>query len=148
MQQRVRIANPFQTKIAVFCDCCLDQFVKRIFFYKPSYHFLRSEKQICAIHRMIHGSRLKTVESPDLLKPSDIVQQPDDLRQLNIFLSQIHPGCDLFRTFYHTVGMYDFQMNLVICPVILIQIRFKSRLCRFKINMQFLFLHRFFLLFQ
>ena len=58
-------------------------------------------------------------------------------------LSQMHPGSNLLCGIHHTIGMYDFQMNLVICSVILIQILFKSCFCHFKIYMQFLFLHRF-----
>ena len=143
MQQCPFIFYSFQLKVTVFCDCHTDQLIKGRICYKPTNHLLRSKKKICSVHRMIHSPRLKAVKSFDLLKSSYIMKQANDLGQLNVFLSQMHPGSNLLCGIHHTIGMYDFQMNLVICSVILIQILFKSCFCHFKIYMQFLFLHRF-----
>ena len=74
---------------------------------------------------MIHSPRLKAVKSFDLLKSSYIMKQANDLGQLNVFLSQMHPGSNLLCGIHYTIGMYDFQLNLIILSVIFVQITFK-----------------------
>ena len=63
------------------------------------------------------------------------MKQANDLGQLNVFLSQMHPGSNLLCGIHYTIGMYDFQLNLIILSVIFVQITFKCLLCNFKIYM-------------
>jgi len=57
------------------------------------------------------------------------MKQANDLGQLNVFLSQMHPGSNLLCGIHYTIGMYDFQLNLIILSVIFVQITFKCLLC-------------------
>ena len=83
---------------------------------------------------MIHCISLKAVESLQLFKPSDIMQQCDQLRKFHIFCLKPHPPSDLLTAPDHTIGMYDLQLYFIILTVISIQIFLKYRLHMFKIH--------------
>ena len=141
MKQGSLVRNSFQFEITVLLNRSADQTVKPVILHKSADHFLRSEQKLCAIRRMFHRPRFKTVKSLDLLKSANIMQQPNHLRKLYILFIQPHSSADCFGILYYSIGVHDLQMNLIILTVILIQICFKGSFRCIKIIHKFLLSH-------
>ena len=126
--------DPLQLKITVLTDCRIDQNVKLVITDKTADYFFLPEEKFCPEYCMIHSSRLKAVKSSDLLKTSDIVKQPDQFCKFHVFPGTLHPSGDLPCVFHHAVGMLDLQINLLILPVVFIQIFLEFLFCMCNIN--------------
>ena len=134
MHELPPVRNAFQSKITVPRDRRADHTVPCILRDKPADHPLFPKKEFHPVRRVVHCIRQKTVKSPELLKPPDVVEQGDDPRQLFILLRESQTPCDRRTLLHDAICMYDLQPYFVILPVIAVQIFFENLLCTVKIH--------------
>ena len=128
MEQRPLVRDALKLKITVLCNRRADNAVPIVFFYKSSKKtFLK--KNVHPKRRVIHHIRLKAVKPLNMLKPPDIVQKANELRQPAVFPRKPHALCNLAAALCHPVSVCNLKPHLVILPVIIVKIPFKLLFC-------------------
>lgn len=124
MEKFPLVGDPLQLKIAVLCDGSANDGIQIRFSDKITDPALLKQN-LYTKGGMIHCIRLKTVKSFQLFKPSDIMEQANELRQISILLCKSHPLANLSAAVNNTVRVNDLQTDFIVFSVVVVEVGFK-----------------------